>query len=240
MKCGIYHIKNLINGMKYIGQSTDLRQRFSQQKSDLKNGRHGNIHLQSAVIKFGIQNFEFRAIAYCLPSELDRLEKFYISTYKSNIRGIGYNIEDGGRVARIIPEETRNRISKASVGRTYNDSTRNIWRKQRAGSGNSRARQVYCTQFGKTWECAKDAAAELGINYYTFMSMISGKDRNHTSIRYVNDDQVVCRKRPVVDAVTGQTWEDYSMAAIDLGLSPGTLRKYLSGTKKNTTNLRYA
>lgn len=56
---GIYYIKNLVNGKKYIGSSKNLTKRLRDHKSALRVGRHHNIHLQRAWNKYGEENFKF-------------------------------------------------------------------------------------------------------------------------------------------------------------------------------------
>ena len=62
MTTGIYQIKNIINGKKYIGLSKNCENRFKKHKGLLKNNKHENIKLQNAWNKYGEQNFVFSII----------------------------------------------------------------------------------------------------------------------------------------------------------------------------------
>ena len=44
--CGIYYIKNIVNNNMYIGQSINIKTRFSCHKSALNKNRHYNEKLQ--------------------------------------------------------------------------------------------------------------------------------------------------------------------------------------------------
>jgi len=56
---GVYQIINKINGNFYIGSSTNVIDRWFSHKARLKVNKHKNPHLQYAVNKYGIENFEF-------------------------------------------------------------------------------------------------------------------------------------------------------------------------------------
>ncbi len=91
-------IKNIKNSKLYIGQSTDIKNRWMRHKSELNNNRHINNHLQSAWNKYGEDCFVFAVIEECSVSELDEREKFYISKYNSMSNG--YNLCEGGNGIR--------------------------------------------------------------------------------------------------------------------------------------------
>jgi hypothetical protein len=94
MSIGIYKIENLINGKIYVGQSVDIEKRWSTHKSELKNHRHYNSHLQKAWNKYGEENFHFSIVAECDIGELDQCEIYWIS--KFNSYKSGYNLTSGG------------------------------------------------------------------------------------------------------------------------------------------------
>ena len=121
---GIYQIKCLINNQIYIGQSINIKQRIGQHKCDLRHNRHSNQHLQNAVNKYGIDNFEFTILNTINKNDytqeiLDNMEKEIISKYKSNIRYIGFNIESGGKSKGHISEETRQKLRDCNLGKKY-------------------------------------------------------------------------------------------------------------------------
>lgn len=57
--CGIYKIVNITNSKVYIGQSNNIKKRWTEHRSALNNNRHVNVHLQNAWNKYGENNFEF-------------------------------------------------------------------------------------------------------------------------------------------------------------------------------------
>ena len=99
MNCGIYCIKNLINGKVYIGKTNDLQSRWKNHLFVLRANTHSNKHLQTAFNKYGESNFEFIILLsfdYFDNDELNQLEIQYIQEYKSYINTFGYNKTLGG------------------------------------------------------------------------------------------------------------------------------------------------
>ena len=62
-KKGIYKILNLVTNDFYIGStSISFMRRFTQHRSDLRKGKHRNIHLQRAYNRDGEDNFEYQIL----------------------------------------------------------------------------------------------------------------------------------------------------------------------------------
>lgn len=97
--CGIYCIENTINNKKYIGLSRDIRRRWNEHKSDLRNGHHENIYLQREWNIYGEENFQFDIVELCDPFIICDRECYYISTYKTLSHEGGYNLTNGGEGA---------------------------------------------------------------------------------------------------------------------------------------------
>lgn len=94
--CGIYQIKNLKNGKLYIGQSTNIRTRWTQHiKSAMSKNSTCLIH--KAIRKYGVESFEFSVIQECENDRdtLNALEIFYIEQLNTMVPN-GYNMRTGG------------------------------------------------------------------------------------------------------------------------------------------------
>jgi len=91
---GIYKITNLINGKSYIGLSTHIEDRWQYHKTCYNWEREKNKLLYKAIIKYGIENFNFEVLEECLPEELSDKEKYYIEKYDTYKNG--YNMTAGG------------------------------------------------------------------------------------------------------------------------------------------------
>lgn len=111
--CGIYCIENTVNGERYIGQSVNMYTRWKQHKNDLNNGTHCNEHLQNAWDCYGEKSFKFYILEECALELLDEREIYYIQLFNVEDREYGYNIESGGNVNKVVPLETRQKMSAA-------------------------------------------------------------------------------------------------------------------------------
>ena len=92
---GIYKITNLKDNKIYIGQSTDIKTRWSNHiKAALKIDSIAHSRVHDAMGEEGIWNFTFELLEQCPKEKLNEREKYYIEFYQSNI--YGYNKTAGG------------------------------------------------------------------------------------------------------------------------------------------------
>lgn len=114
--CGIYCIRNSVNNKLYIGLSRDIRRRWNEHRSDLRNNNHNNVYLQREWNIYKENSFEFNIIELCDPSEICEREKYYISEYHTLSHENGYNFTSGGE---CITTTNKNVIHLLS-GKIYN------------------------------------------------------------------------------------------------------------------------
>lgn len=107
-KIGVYKITNLVNGKVYIGSTEkSFVCRYATHYEKLRTNNHkGYWHLQSAVNKYGIENFEYSILEiceeteHCIPKETE-----WIAIYNACNREKGYNINPKpGRAPSTVPE----------------------------------------------------------------------------------------------------------------------------------------
>lgn len=59
---GIYKIKNKVNHKVYIGESVDIKARWSKHRSDLRKGTHHSKYLQTDWNRYGEKAFKFSVV----------------------------------------------------------------------------------------------------------------------------------------------------------------------------------
>lgn len=131
--CGIYCIENLVNNKKYIGQSVNIKRRFSQHKSLLNSGKHENEYLQRSWNKYGANSFNFYILQECEEYNLDELERYYINLFNSTNDNYGFNNESGGCSNKRASEKTKEKVSKANTGRHHTEETKKKMSESRKG-----------------------------------------------------------------------------------------------------------
>ena len=91
---GIYKITNTKNEKSYIGQSTNIEERWKQHKQAIQTSDKSWYPLARQESD-GIDDFTFSVLQECKKEELDELEDYWIDYYKSYLNG--YNqTKDGG------------------------------------------------------------------------------------------------------------------------------------------------
>lgn len=89
--CGVYEIKNIKNGKRYIGSSKDIYRRWLDHQSALKRNGHHSSHLQSSWNKYGEDVFAFSIVEECGLDERFDYEQKWMDYYKTYDPQYGYN-----------------------------------------------------------------------------------------------------------------------------------------------------
>lgn len=118
----VYRITNKLNGMVYIGQSKNLKARWSSK----------GIHYSScprfynAIVKYGWDNFEREILKDNLShEEANILEIQEIRNHKSREREFGYNIALGGNGGIIYLEHPKGMLGKSQTD--YQKESHRLW-----------------------------------------------------------------------------------------------------------------
>ncbi|WP_079708095.1 GIY-YIG nuclease family protein [Paraliobacillus ryukyuensis] len=116
---GIYKVTNLINGKMYIGQSTNIKKRFTSHKNAINRSDddpRGQGPLYDDMRNYGVENFSFEVMEECSKNELNEKEEYYISFHNSvddgyNISKKAITTNDPDVRKKIITEEFLERNS---------------------------------------------------------------------------------------------------------------------------------
>jgi group I intron endonuclease len=118
----IYKIGNILNGKFYIGQTINFYQRKIQHLSKLRRNQHCNPHFQSAWNKYGEENFEFKIILYCEPSELNYYEQKMVDIWNPEYNICKECISNHSDMP--VSEETRKKLSDAHKGYIFSEESK--------------------------------------------------------------------------------------------------------------------
>lgn len=114
----IYLIETPANGKKYVGSAVDLMARWSTHISHLRGGVHGNVHLQRAWHKYGVDGFRFSVIEFVDDlSTLMAREQHWIDALDVFRNGYNRRPEASSNLGWRATAQTRARMSAAAKGK---------------------------------------------------------------------------------------------------------------------------
>ena len=125
-KSGIYKITNKINGKFYIGSALNIRKRWKSHRNLLRKNKHFNKHFQSAVNKYGLNNFLWEVIEFADQSCLVVKEQCWIDKLTAYDRKIGYNLSPTAFSNFGIKHSAKSRknMSLAHIGKKQTKKTK--------------------------------------------------------------------------------------------------------------------
>ena len=129
--CGIYLLRNTVNGKLYVGQSVHAGRRWHEHKKSAARGDKSPLY--NSIRKYGCDAFEFVVVEVCDPLKLDEREEYWFSFYDVRNPSKGYNILPAGQNGRVMDEATRKWLSDCMRGRKLAPET--IEKIRAAGTG---------------------------------------------------------------------------------------------------------
>ena len=97
--------------------------------------------------------------------------------------------KDSPLYGRRLPDETKEKIRKAHIGKKASEETRRKFSEMRKGEKNSRCVPVYCLELDESFWGAKEASDKYGFNRNKISDCINGK-RKHTGIHPVTGEKL--------------------------------------------------
>ncbi len=111
-KCGIYSITHRATQKTYVGSSKQIYYRMAKHKTELLRSKHCNQHLQNAVDRYGISEFDVEVIEECNENDLADRENYWIE--QRRCLEFGYNQCMVTKLRKNnVAQCTRSKISKS-------------------------------------------------------------------------------------------------------------------------------
>lgn len=166
MDCGIYTIVNNKSGKLYVGYSRRIKKRLEKHRSELRNKKHSNKHLQNAWDLDGESNFEFDILLECEERFLASEEHYWVTVLNARNRDFGYN-------KRITnPNSTSYRHDEIRIEKLKIIANRKLPNKKGPKVGSKRTLGIVPIlqydkrgNFIREWKSATEAAEYLGYTH---------------------------------------------------------------------------
>ena len=137
--CGIYKITSP-SGKVYIGQSVDIKRRFTSYKTLNKSKRQ--VKLYNSFVKYGVDKHIFEIIEECLIDFLNEKERYWQEHYNvlESSKGLNLCLTSTKDKKHLHSDETKNKISESNkgekcfwYGKTFTEETKSKMRESRKG-----------------------------------------------------------------------------------------------------------
>lgn len=203
-RSGIYQIVNKTTEKRYVGYTSNIRQRLKGHVSDLTLGKHPNDYLQKAWDKYGPHDFTLLVLEECGKTMLCLREDYWVNILMTTDRYRGYNInptDPNGKAGRS--EETIEKIRVANKGRRPSalcierrkqvKTSEEGRLKQREGLSKvdwyklreDKRKKVIDTITGNIFDSLTIAAQTFGIPKHRLSKYLVGTRTNKTNLKYL-------------------------------------------------------
>lgn len=120
-RSGIYEIRNLLNGKRYIGSAVNLRIRWNAHRGALSRGTHHSLHLQRAWNLSGSCWFLFSVLEYVEKDDLLSAEQSWLDSAlpeynKARFAGSTFGIR--------LSQERKEKIRAKAIGRRWTEEAK--------------------------------------------------------------------------------------------------------------------
>ena len=116
--CGVYLIRNTVNGKVYVGSARSFKARWYRHLKMLREGIHDNLKLQRAWKKYGELAFAFETVTYCSEADLFWHEQLAINAFDAVSKGYNIALIAGSSMTgRKHSQSTKDLMSIARKGK---------------------------------------------------------------------------------------------------------------------------
>ena len=181
----IYLWTNLVNGKKYVGQTTCFHRRMKTYRYT-----YPNAYMEHAVKKHGIDNFDITILERDVPlDKLDEREQYWLDYYQSYDMDKGYNICRVASTTKGIThtEEWCQEHSDYMKEKWKDAEYRKFWHdkmsgennyfygKRFSGDKNGHAKAVRCVELNKIYTTVQEASKCSGTSRQNISHALNGR-----------------------------------------------------------------
>lgn len=181
---GIYQIRNISNGKRYVGSSVDLKRRQRDHFGKLRNNSHYNPILQNAFNKHGEESFVFEVLEFTGRDETRTIEQKYIDSgeFDYNISGVA----SGGFDFKNHPdrEEIYAKRNQSRIGSKRTKASRKRMSEAQSGERNHKFSGYFQTPWGVFPSANSASKANGNVSYVTLLDICKNPDRQITNQAY--------------------------------------------------------
>lgn len=192
---GIYKITSP-SGRIYIGQSKNIKSRFSYYKSlACKN----QVKLMRSFKKYGFENHIFETIENCLINDLNDRERFYQEKYDVIKNGLNCilissknkpakrSIETNKKISQALKkrkwkESSKRKLSNSRKGIKFSKEHRENIRKSKTGQKNVRSVVVLNISSGVYYDTIQKASEAHCVDHRSLSRYLNGTRNNKTNL----------------------------------------------------------
>lgn len=181
----IYLWTNLVNGKKYVGQTTCFHRRMKTYRYT-----YPNAYMEHAVKKHGIDNFDITILERDVPlDKLDEREQYWLDYYQSYDMDKGYNICKIASTTKGVThtEEWCQEHSDYMKEKWKDAEYRSFWHnrmsgennyfygKRFSGDKNGHAKAVRCVELNKIYTTVQEASKCSGTSRQNISHVLNGR-----------------------------------------------------------------
>lgn len=192
----VYLHLNKINAKRYYGITSE-----SKPEIRWKKGYGHNKHLESAIAKYGWNNFDHIIIASNLSKqEAELMEQQLVTQYNSNNPQYGYNLTSGGGAGvfrhseeskRLMSEHTKGELNPM-YGKHHTEETKQKISKALSNHPNT-SKRVLCIETGIAYPSSREIERQFKIPHYSINQVCNGKQKTAGKLhwKYISEEEYI-------------------------------------------------
>lgn len=244
----IYKVTNKVNKKIYIGQTVStLTRRKSDHIRRAFSDKCDNTYFYKAILKYGVDMFEWEVLCECMDDDLNSLERYYIEVFNSTDPTLGYNTLPGGNAYDNYCARKRKSMSQKI-------RFKSIEERKKVGNGKPIIQYDVFGEIVKIWNSQQEAASVLGISACNISGCCNGlyktsggflwrfiydpltKDNVYKMDKFLERkkiDRDIIRKKSeklhkeikqyTIDGSYLRTWKSIKAASIELNISSSNI-----------------